>query len=93
MEGIKIMVDFREPEDKVAKLKTVLGERAVEVVVSEVGDYFTPDRKVGIERKSLHDYLDSMTGRLKQQLKELFYSFPCLRYFPWFKRNFICRKN
>lgn len=71
MEGIKVMVDFREPDDKIAKLKTVLGENSVEVVVSEVGDYFTPDRKVGIERKSLDDYLSSMTGRLKQQLKEL----------------------
>lgn len=68
---IKICVDFREPDNKITKLKTILGEDSVEIVESEVGDYFTPDKKVGIERKSLNDYLNSMTGRLKQQLKEL----------------------
>jgi len=67
-----LLIDDREPENKIQLLRTALGDHRVKVIRSEVADYFSDDLTLGIERKSTTDYITSLcSNRLFQQAFEL----------------------
>jgi len=73
-----LLIDDREPNDKIQLLRSKLGDHLVKVVRSEVADYFTEDLALGIERKAVSDYISSLCdGRLFKQAHELSITFKC----------------
>ena len=79
---VRICIDHRERYDqnnediipkfiRYIKAKEIPFIDDIKVVQSDVGDYFTSDNLIGIERK-YKDFVSSMmSGKLDQQLKEL----------------------
>ena len=79
---VRLCIDHRERYDylgediipkflRYIKAKQIPFIDDIKVVQSQVGDYFTPDNLIGIERK-YKDFVSSMiSGKLDKQLKEL----------------------
>ena len=74
---MKICVDYRERkkipsfEDYVKSGKTKIIDR-IEIVTAQVGDVYSPDGLIGIERKSEDDLIESIYNKqIEKQLREL----------------------
>jgi len=71
---MKLLIDYREPIEKIAAFKSLWRDK-VEIVSTEIADYYLEDLSVGIERKTPRDLLTSICGRLWNQLQNLRTSF------------------